>query len=293
MVRYRVTHRTTYVYESVVSSSYGEAHLVPRALPRQTRLWSEVRIDPDPADRRDRVDHFGNDTLYFSLLRPHTQLSVTATSEVEVHTEPPAIEQLPDEPWEAARQRLHERPTANDIESRQFVLDSPHVTTSAELRDYALGSFAPGRPIAEAMRHLSSRIHDEFVFDPGTTSVTTTLEEVLAHRRGVCQDFAHLAIGCVRSLGLPARYVSGYLETDAPPGSPKLQGADASHAWASVYVPGAGWIDVDPTNDTVVAERHITTAWGRDYSDVPPLKGVIFTEGATRELTVEVDVVAI
>jgi transglutaminase-like putative cysteine protease len=179
------------------------------------------------------------------------------------------------------------------VDALQFCLDSPLAASSPDLASYGRTSFVPGRPVVEALADLAERIHGDFAYTPGATSVRTSAEEVLARRKGVCQDFAHLAIGCLRSLGMAARYVSGYLETDPPPGQPRLQGADVSHAWASLFVAGAGWVDIDPTNNQLVNDRYITTAWGRDYGDVPPLKGVIFTEGTTHDLEVIVDVVRI
>jgi transglutaminase-like putative cysteine protease len=181
-------------------------------------------------------------------------------------------------------------PDADSLAALSYVLDSPQVGGSAAAAAYAVLSFRPRRPILEAVEDLSHRIHRDFRFKPGATAVGTPVEEVLARRAGVCQDFAHLTIASLRSMGLAARYVSGYLETDPPPGQPKLQGADVSHAWASVFVPQIGWVDVDPTNDQTVGDRHITVAWGRDYGDIAPLKGVIFTDGDTTSLTVTVDV---
>jgi transglutaminase-like putative cysteine protease len=181
---------------------------------------------------------------------------------------------------------------ARGAETVQFALDSPLVRASAAFAEYAAPSFPAGAPISEAVISLSSRIHRDFEFVPGHTEIDTPLEEILAERKGVCQDFAHVAIACLRSLRLPARYVSGYLETDPPPGRPKLAGADVSHAWFSVPVPGAGWLDVDPTNDQVVNGRYVVTAYGRDYSDVSPIGGIIYSHGRTERLDVTVDVTA-
>jgi transglutaminase-like putative cysteine protease len=286
---YRITHRTEYRYESEVSSSYGEMHLLPRDLDSQTCRSSSVTIEPPPHELHKRADFFGNRTAYFSILVPHTNLTITTTSVVEVDS----VADLPmfaAQPWEAVRDALR---AGDDVDAVQFALDSPLVPASAALAELAAPSFTAGRPVLEAVAALSHRIHDEFAYEPGATNVRTTVEEVLARRAGVCQDFAHLLIGCLRSLGLAARYVSGYLETDPPPGRDRLQGADRSHAWASVWLPGSSWIDVDPTNDRFVGPRHVTTAWGRDYGDVPPLKGVIYTEGVEHELSVKIDVVAL
>jgi transglutaminase-like putative cysteine protease len=292
-MKYRVTHRTEYTYESVVSSSFGEAHLAPRDLHDQRCRSAQIHISPEPSEQREHVDYFGNRTLYFAVLRPHTKLTVTSTSEVEVTRQPAGRPLLGDRQWELVRDHLLGGAGDDVHEAREYTLESPLVAITPSVRDYAAPSFPPGRVITDAVADLASRIHRDFLYKPGATSVHTTLEEVLDQREGVCQDFAHLAIACVRSVGLAARYVSGYLETDPPPGRPKLQGADVSHAWMSVFLPDAGWIDVDPTNDQLVSDRYVTTAWGRDYGDVPPLKGVIYTEGTANDLSVQVDVVAI
>jgi len=298
-MRFKILHRTTYAYDSEVTTSHSEAHLVPRSLPGQSCLASDLVIDPAPTDYRERFDYFGNRASYFSLHRPHRSLRVAATSIVEVadsaadptDTLPGLADPGPS--WEEARRRLYSEPDPDVLTARQFTIDSPLVTTSAALAAYARPSFPPGRPLVEAILDLSSRINDDYAYVPGATTIATRLDEVLDRRKGVCQDFAHLAIGCVRSLGLPARYVSGYLETDPPPGRERLLGADASHAWLSVHVPEHGWLDIDPTNDQRPSGRHITTAWGRDYSDVTPLKGVVFSTGGHHSLEVAVDVVAI
>ena len=287
---YRITHRTTYRYESVVSASYGEMHLLPRDLPHQRCVSSEVRIEPRPDDYRERRDFFGNRAGFFSVLTPHADLTVTTTSMVEVQPRPSPLAMSTTEPWDRVGERLRTGRGAEVADAAQFVLSSPLVEIDGEVAEYARPSFAPGRPILAAVEDLSRRIHGEFAYTPGATSVNTTLAEVLTARRGVCQDFAHLAIGCLRSVGLAARYVSGYLENVPPDGRSRLVGADMSHAWLSVFVPEVGWVDIDPTNDQFVDTRHVTIGWGRDYGDVPPLKGVIFTEGRTNTLEVSVDV---
>ena len=287
---YEVTHRTEYRYPSTVSSSFGEIVMLPRELAGQSCLRSALTIEPEPHDLRERLDFFGNRTAYFAVLAPHTRLSVTATSLVRVRdrqVRPSAQAELP---WEQARDGSLD---GDGLDVRQFVLDSPLVTISEQLAEYAAPSFPPGGPVLASVVDLSSRIHRDFEFLPGVTEVKTTIEEVFARRAGVCQDFAHVAIGCLRSLGLAARYVSGYLETRPPPGRARLAGADVSHAWVSVFLPGAGWADVDPTNDQLVNDRYVTTAWGRDYTDVPPLKGVIFTQGDVQDLRVSVDVIPV
>jgi transglutaminase-like putative cysteine protease len=288
---YDVVHSTQYTYESEVSASYGQVHLMPRDLPGQKCTASRMTIDPEPADYRDRIDFFGNRAAYFSIRSPHARLTVTATSRVEVWDRTNPVSAGP--PWEEVRDRLDAAATDPELDARQYALDSPLVSLSAAVEQYAAPSFLPSRPILEVATDLCSRIHAGFAYRPGSTSVTTGLDEVIEGAEGVCQDFAQLAIGCFRSHGLPARYVSGYLETRPPPGRPRREGADVSHAWASIFVPDLGWVDIDPTNDQFVRDGYIVTAWGRDYSDVPPLKGVIFTEGTTHELEVTVDVVPV
>jgi transglutaminase-like putative cysteine protease len=282
-------HRTEYRYESTVSSSYGELYLLPREVPGQVCRSSRVRIEPEPQDYRERTDFYGNRAAYFALLQPHTRLTVTAESTVDVNR--PGSLPLPvDQAWDAIRDRLRLDPADDVFDARGFVLDSPKVVLSPAVAAYAAESFPAGRPLSEALTELISRIHRDFAYEPGATSVRTTLSELLESRKGVCQDFAHLAVGCLRSVGLAARYVSGYLETRPPPGRPRVIGADVSHAWASVFVPDAGWVDLDPTNNGFVSDRYVTTACGRDYGDVSPLKGVIYTESTKNELHVSVDV---
>ncbi|MBO9532209.1 MAG: transglutaminase family protein [Solirubrobacteraceae bacterium] len=291
MRTYRITHRTRYAYERDVSASYGRMRLLPRDLPGQRCVHASVWLDPAPGDHSEHVDLFGNRVDYFSIHEPHRELVITAESLVEVDY-PAGLPLAGDLPWEQVAASLGEA-GPDDVDAVHFSLDSPFITASQAFRDYAAPSFTPGRPIVEAVLDLSSRINHEFEFVAGETEVDTPLGDVLEHRRGVCQDFAHIGIACLRSLGLPARYVSGYLETDPPPGQQKLVGADVSHAWFSALVPGAGWVDVDPTNDQVPGERYVVTAFGRDYGDVAPVSGVIYTRGGTTSLDVTVDVVAV
>jgi transglutaminase-like putative cysteine protease len=292
-VKYRVVHRTEYLYGGTVTHCHNLAHLRPREVAGQRCLSHRLEIDPLPLERVEYNDFFGNPVSYFSIQQPHQRLTVNAVSELMMDD---ANGQAPLEdrtPWDEVRTRLSMSAEPALIESRQYVLDSPLVTVTADLARYAGPAFAPGRPLLEAVLDLMSRVHHEFSYDPGFSSVTTPLEEVFASRRGVCQDFAHLAIGCLRAMGLAARYVSGYLETLPPPGGEKLQGADASHAWFSVYLPDAGWLDFDPTNNQMPRGQHMTTAWGRDFSDVTPLKGVIFGSDPGHHLEVSVDVTPI
>lgn len=290
MVTYRVTHKTEYTYAEQVTQCFNEAHLLPRNAPHQTCLSHHLSIDPLPADYTDRQDFYGNRVSYFSIEQPHTAFTIIATSEIQLDDPLAASATFNDIAWNRVRDRLRSREESALIEHRQFIVDSPLVPTMPELADYGSTSFPLNRPLMEAVLELMERVHNEFRYDPGFTSVSTPLSAVLYHRRGVCQDFAHLAIGCLRAMGLAARYVSGYLETMPPPGQQRLVGADASHAWFSVFVPEAGWIDFDPTNNRMPMQQHITTAWGRDFSDVTPLKGVIFGGGKEHKLKVSVDV---
>ena len=290
-ITYEVTHRTRYRYESDVSDSYGQLHLLPRAASGQRCVVAEVSMTPAAADFRERRDYFGNRVGYLAIHEPHRELSVTARSVVEIESRGPAPAGLGS--WEEARDAARDPALVDRLEAVGFTLDSALIGSAPHYADYAARSFTPGCGLLEALTDFCSRIHGDFAYMPGSTSVTTPLSEVFAQRRGVCQDFAHIGIACLRSIGLPARYVSGYLETEPSPGRPKLIGADGSHAWLSVLAGAAGWVDLDPTNDQLPGSRHIVTAYGRDYSDVPPLSGVIYTEGRTESLQVRVDVVAI
>lgn len=287
MMKYRITHKTEYQYDTPVGQSYNEARLMPRNTERQTLLNTALRITPLESDYRARVDFFGNQVAYFALQETHHTFTATAMSEVQILPQPGRLDFSQGMSWENVRQMLKNGEHATLLEARQYALDSPYVAATPQLAAYADPSFSPGRPLVEAVHDLMQRIYHEFTFDPEFTTLATPLAEVLQHRRGVCQDFAHLAIGCLRSHGLAARYVSGYIETLPPPGREKLVGADASHAWFSVYLPDLGWMDFDPTNNQVPNEQHITVAWGRDYGDVTPLKGVIFG-GRHHELQVSV-----
>ena len=288
-MRYRIVHKTEYFYGITVSQCHNLAHLRPRNLPAQQCLGHRLEIDPLPMDLAEHEDFFGNHVSYFSIQQPHQTLTVTATSEIQLDSGNNQLVLDKDIPWDEVRDKLAEPFTDITRENRQFVLDSPLATTSPELADYAAASFPPGRPLLEAVQDLMERVHHEFTYDPEFSTVTTPLAEVLTSRRGVCQDFAHLSVACLRSLGLAARYVSGYLETLPPPGQSKQPGADESHAWFSVYLPDAGWHDFDPTNNRVPLDQHITTAWGRDYADVTPVKGVIFGGNPDHRPQVSVD----
>jgi transglutaminase-like putative cysteine protease len=287
-MKLRVVHRTAYAYGDAVSTSHHEAHLAPRDSEGQRTLAHEVTISPEPSVRRERVDFFGNRALHFSVREPHRSLEVVATSLLDLDPlTPPLLSASP--PWESVRDRLRLDRRRDVLDAYAFTFDSVHARALPAIRDYAAPSFTAGRPGLEAVRDLTRRIHGEFVYDVEATDVATPVAEVLRRRRGVCQDFAHLQIACLRSLGLPARYVSGYLLTRPPPGRPKLVGADASHAWLGTFVPDFGWVDFDPTNDVIPSDEHVTVANGRDFADVTPLKGVILG-GGRHELRVAVDV---
>ena len=286
--RYRVTHRTDYRYGTAVRSGQTIAHLLVRETPHQHVHEADVVVEPPPDHRHTHIDGFGNLVSYLALQHPHQHLRVTATSDVEV-TVPSPPEGSP--PWEELPRLLATDHSPDALLARQCRLDSPLVAVDDDLAEYARPSFPPGRQQHEGVADLTRRIFTDFVFDPGFTDVTTPPHDVLDHRRGVCQDFAHLAVGCLRSLGLPARYVSGYIETEPPAGEQKLAGSDASHAWFATYVPAYGWLDADPTNDQVPPRRHVTVGWGRDYADVAPVRGVVFGPAVEQELEVAVDVV--
>lgn len=283
---YRVRHVTEYTYSDSVSVSYGRAHLLPRSTESQQVVESSVVVTPDPDEMRSHTDFFGNQSTYYAVRTRHTSLSVEAVSTLRILREPPSPDALNAFTWEAVRDQAVE-----DAAMRAYVLTSPLVPRLPEISAYAASVFLPGRPFGDALLDLVGRVYADFAYKSGSTTVKTPLASVLARREGVCQDFAHVALAALRSVGLPARYVSGYLETQPPPGQPKLQGADASHAWAAVRVPGLEWVDLDPTNNQLVDSRYIVTAWGRDYSDVPPLKGIILTDAKQSTLKVGVDVI--
>ncbi len=287
-MKYRVVHRTEYVYTEPVTLCHNEAHLTPRTFAGQRLTSHALDIEPRAATLSRRDDFFGNAVVYFAVQASHPVLRVTARSEVE-RDPPPSYEDAA-MPWDEAAAHTARAVSADGIEARQFRLDSPMVAVTDDVRAYARPSFPAGRPLAEAAADLTARVHRDFAYEPGATTIATPLVRVLGQRRGVCQDFAHVAIACLRAMGLGARYVSGYLETEPADGEERLVGADASHAWFAVWSPDAGWLDFDPTNDGPLSERHITTAWGRDYADVTPLKGIIFGGGASHTATVSVDV---
>ncbi|OGA00170.1 MAG: transglutaminase [Betaproteobacteria bacterium RIFCSPLOWO2_02_67_12] len=288
-MRLNVLHETRYRYSSPVVLSQQLLHLTPRTLPWQACRTHRITVAPQAGEFDWHQDYYGNPIVRALLAAPHEALLVRAESEVEVAPREQAALAAPQIPWETLRERLHAL-DAPPLEPADFLYESPHVETWHELADYAAKSFRQGHGALEAARDLARRIHKDYAFDRKATSVATPLRQVVRQRRGVCQDFAHLMIGCLRSLGLPGRYVSGYILTDPPPGRPRLVGADASHAWVSVYCgEEAGWVDIDPTNDCLVDDEHVTLGWGRDFGDVTPMRGVILG-GGEQELEVRVTV---
>jgi transglutaminase-like putative cysteine protease len=276
---YRIVHRTTYKYKYPVSVGNHVACLKPRTLLHHQVARSELSIQPPPATRTERVDYFGNLLCFFTVQEPHKELVVEARSEVIMDENAMPWPQQAF-PWEEVARLLPDDHSPAGLEAYQFGFESPRIRIRPEFASYALQSFTPGRSMLDALLDLTARIHKDFRFDSKSTNVRTPTEEVFRKRRGVCQDFAHLQIACLRSLNIAARYVSGYLRTYPPPGQPRLVGADASHAWVSAYCPGIGWLDLDPTNNVVPSNGHVTLAWGRDYGDVSPLRGLILGGGA-------------
>ena len=286
-MKYRVIHRTEYEYSELAAVCHNVAHLSPRTDAGQHCSSHYLSVVPQPAILDERTDHYGNRSVYFSIEKPHKTMVVTATSMVEPRpveaTEPSA------NLWRTFAADLERMPPAEQALIRSYRLESPMAPHLPELRAFAAPSFEAHPTVAGAAADLMRRIFSDFTYDPAFTTLATPLRDVLVNRRGVCQDFAHLAVAGLRAYGLAARYVSGYLETQPPPGKEKLAGADASHAWLAVFAPDRGWIDLDPTNNQHPDERYITLAWGRDYADVAPLKGVVFGGGSHR-MTVSVDV---
>lgn len=279
VAHYRIVHQTRYTYQSLVTLSQQYLHMSPRSFCYQDVLSHEVRIEPEPAEYADSADYFGNSTRYITITAPHQELLVHAEFTVAVRPRHSAAAISATLPWETVRDELRQFQAGDALEPLHFLYASPHVICSTDLAQYALISFTPGRPHLDAALDLTKRIYDDFEFDGEATDISTPLEQVLTDRRGVCQDFAQLMIGCLRSLGLPARYVSGYLLTHPPAGQPRLIGADASHAWVSVFCPELGWVDFDPTNGCLVQYEHITLGWGRDFSDVTPMRGIVLGGG--------------
>jgi transglutaminase-like putative cysteine protease len=294
VVRYKITHRTTYDYADVVPVCHNLVHLTPRTLAHQLVEQSELDVEPKTSHRSRRIDYFGNTIDYLQIEQPHRRLSITARSTVNIlgpiaRDEGLAIATENDPPWDKVAAQVATNRDSHWIQAYQYMLPSPRIIPSVEAVRYAKPSFAAGRGIIDASCDLMRRIHEDFEFDDTASNVLTPTAEVFRTRRGVCQDFAHLQIACLRSLGLAARYVSGYLRTYPPPGRPRLVGADASHAWVSLFVPPDRWIELDPTNNAQPSTDHIVVAYGRDFSDVSPIDGV-FIGGGEHTLGVSVDV---
>jgi transglutaminase-like putative cysteine protease len=288
--RYQLTHRTEYRYDEDVQTSYGRAHLVPRHGEGQHRLEYTLDTEPGPVELSEHADFFGNRSVYFVVREPHRELTVTCRSLIDVHRPEVDRDALRDVRARVVRDRLADRADLDPdlLDARPFLLPSPMIGRAPEVAAFATDLMRPGRSLDEVLVDLLERI-GEFAYVTGVTTVSTPLAEVLARRAGVCQDFAHLGVAALRAAGLAARYVSGYLETRPPPGRARLVGADASHAWVSVFAPGLGWVDLDPTNHQFVDESYVVAAIGRDYGDVPPLRGVIFTESKQSTMQVFVD----
>lgn len=287
-MKLRVVHRTSYVYGEPATTSHHEARLTPRQSESQRTITHDLEIAPNPSSWRARLDYFGNRTHYFGLTEPHRRLDVTVTSLVETsRDELPNFASTPS--CKAVGELLVSERRRDVLQATQMRFASPLVPLCSELAEYAAPSFAANPPILQAAVDLMARIHHDFSYDPTATTATTPLQSVIQSRRGVCQDFSHVMVGCLRAMGLGARYVSGYLRTHPPPGKERLIGADATHAWVSVWVPELGWVDFDPTNCLCPGEEHITLAVGRDFADVTPLRGVILG-GGRHLLEVSVDV---
>lgn len=284
---YRITHRTDYQYSAVVTSSYGRGHLTPRNTGRQRRVSSELHIDPAPSDKSTSRDAYGNISSYFHVTERHRALTVVSTSVVEVDPPPADLYRggAASSPWESAR------PAGPDgALATEFVLDLRPPEITPAVREYAAPSFVPGRPLIDVLADLNARIFNDFTYRSGSTTVSTQVDQMLSAREGVCQDFARLAIACLRAHGLASSYVSGYLATDPPPGKERVFGVDATHAWAAVRASDGTWLGLDPTNDQFADERYIVVGWGRDYADLPPLRGIIYTDSEHSVIDVSVDV---
>lgn len=286
--RYRISHVTTYSYDEELEACYNRGLLRPRQTPTQTVLSSELQVRPEPDLVREHLDYFGNHSVYLETRTPTKQVSVTAVSVVQVSWPAPDLAALDEWTVSSAAKVLARQ--CDPIDFAEFTLPSPLVSLGEAVRKFGAQELRPERPLGQALTGLQHRIFTDFKYQAGVTSVQTTQAELLELKQGVCQDFAHLSVGCLRAAGLPARYVSGYLETVPKPGQEKLRGADATHAWTSVLTPGGAWLDLDPTNDQFPDSRYIITAWGRDFSDVSPLRGVVLTEAADSSLRVAVDV---
>ncbi len=288
MADYRVIHKTKYVYEDFVSYCHNMAHMYPLTSRHQDCFRTHVTVNPKPIVSSFRRDYFGNQVFLFSVEDPHKALEVTVESTIRTHASM-GYDHSRSTSWELILKMINESGLEQDISALEYLHPSPYIKIKPEFGEYGRHFFTPGKPVFLGALEMSESIFKNFKYDVKATTINTPPEQVLAEKKGVCQDFSHLAISSLRSLGIPARYVSGYLETQPPPGVPKLQGSDATHAWISVYCPDMGWQDFDPTNGKLITEEYIITAIGRDYSDVSPLKGILFG-GGKHKLVVEVDV---
>ncbi|MBF0266729.1 MAG: transglutaminase family protein [Gammaproteobacteria bacterium] len=284
-MKYQVIHKTEYQYQHPLSLSYNVACILPCSNIYQNCLSSNLEVSPSPSFFQENIDFFGNRQSFFNIQQAHSKLSIIANSQIEVYELDNMI---------LANSKAWESVCKEDLDYtqymiKQYCLDSPLIHIGQQFYDYAKPSFTPKRPLLLAVKELMQRIYEDFEYTPNFTSISTPLQDVMLHKKGVCQDFAHLAIACIRSMGLPAQYVSGYLETLPPPGKPKIVGSDASHAWFAAYDPAFGWVEFDPTNNQQPTNQYIRTAYGRDYSDVTPLKGILFG-GSSHQLNVSVDV---
>ncbi len=287
-VTYEISHRTIYRYSIPVSFSHHLLHLSPRPCAHQVCERSALIVLPTPTRHETAVDYFGNPVSYITLQDEHKELILHARSVIRVSVMDTA-DPVATEPWDVIYPQLFIDTSEEGLDALQYAFETAMTRANPAIHAYALQSFPVGRPVLDGVLDLTRRIHTDFKFDPTATTVSTPVADVFKARRGVCQDFAHLQLACLRALRLPARYVSGYLMTRPPPGKAKLVGADASHAWLSVWCPGHGWVDVDPTNNLLVGLDHVTLAWGRDYGDVSPVNGAIFGGGAhTVEVAVDV-----
>jgi len=288
MPTYHITHETRYGYDDPVEFSHHELHLTPRPVETQRVIEHQIEATPNPSVLDAWTDGFGNRCTHLSIQQPHQALTITARMLIDVQATPAPLA-MATSPWASVAQTLRTSRLPADQDACGYCFDSPMIESNGELRAYAQRVFTTDRPVLDAAIELMGLIHTEFEFNPQATTVATPLSDVLKNRKGVCQDFAHAQVGMLRSLGLAARYVSGYLRTLPPPGKPRLVGADASHAWLSVYCPAVGWVDLDPTNNTLPSSDHVTLAWGRDFSDVTPIRGVMYG-GGQHDIKVSVDV---
>ncbi|MEM1153674.1 MAG: transglutaminase family protein [Pseudomonadota bacterium] len=289
-MHFRIRHVTHYKYANRVSHCYNLANVVPRETDRQRCIKNRISVSPTPAVTQKRSDYFGNKAFHFEIQKPHLELVITADSEVHINDHSREMNLDLGATYADALNYFRNNTSPSTLEAREYLLNSPMIECGTRLADYAKPSFHEDRSLKSCVNDLTTRIYNEFTYDPGFTTIATPLAEVLDHKRGVCQDFAHLQVGCLRSMGIPAKYVSGYIETLPKPGETKLVGADATHAWVAYFCPEEGWVEFDPTNNTRAGVQHIVTAFGRDYIDVTPLKGVIFGGGESPVLDVSVDV---